>query len=390
MERSLWLYPWDIADLGAERVLTQADEWGFNCISVAMSYHAGRLLMPANPLRKVMFLQDGSIYFEPDMTLYDGGMCPRVAEPFAASGLLDKTATACRERNIGVTAWMVLLHNTYQGYQHPEACVQNAFGDRYYFSLCPSNERVRRYACGLLRDVTCNHEVDSVDIESLNYLGFAHGYHHELAGIAVDPVTSFLLSICFCPSCQERARRAGLRPEKTRCLVRSLIEQGLGQALPTHWARLAMNDPGSWKDTELGPYLAMRSDTVSSLLEEVRASVHQGVALRFIMRPSATAWQNGVDVDRIAQTSDAIVLCCYDPSPTQIEAWLSQTADEVRHRCPIVAAIRNIAPDTATRESFEAKLAVCRDSGVDGVAIYNYSLMSPSSMSWLSSLKRLA
>ena len=65
MEYSIWVYPWDLLDAGVEHAVNELSDSGFTTLSVAATYHAGRLLLPHNPKRTVCFLEDGVAYFEP-------------------------------------------------------------------------------------------------------------------------------------------------------------------------------------------------------------------------------------------------------------------------------------------------------------------------------------
>jgi hypothetical protein len=71
VEYSIQIYPWDVVDAGAETVVELADS-GFSTLSVPATYYAGRLLLPHNPRRKVLFLEDGVAYFDPHLSYYEG------------------------------------------------------------------------------------------------------------------------------------------------------------------------------------------------------------------------------------------------------------------------------------------------------------------------------
>lgn len=387
MEHNLWMYPWDIADFGLENVVSEVAGWGLSGISLAMGYHAGKLLLATNPSRKVYFPEDGTIYFQPKKALYDGTFVPKVASCVMDAPSLDEVAAECRRQRLRLTAWMVCLHNTRLGRQEPSLCARNAFGDPYPYSLCPANDLARTYIRSLLKDLTTNHHVDAVDLESLNYLGFQHGYHHELNGFAVDPITAFLLSLCFCDACIRQAMSRDIDAIGLRELVRQLIIEGLDGRLPECWAALDLADPATWLRSELGPYLAMRTEVVGSLLAEVRANVKEGVELRFIMRPASQAWQMGVDLQRVATCADTVVLCCYDRSAERIGEWLSQASAVIDGTCRLVAAIRLIEPDTDGLESLTAKHEACVKAGVDGISFYNYALMPAEARHWLQGLE---
>ena len=88
---------------------------------------------------------------------------------------------ACEASGMAANAWLVLLHNTRLGEAHPEATVENAFGDRYVYSLCPAAPAARRYAVALCADLSDHYPVRGISLETPGFLPYAHGFHHEFA-----------------------------------------------------------------------------------------------------------------------------------------------------------------------------------------------------------------
>ena len=88
MHRSMWTYAWDILDLGCDRVTSELrDRAGVSSISLATSYHAGHFLQPRSPLRKAYFPEDGTIYFHPTPSRWDGvTIRPKLADIIAQGG----------------------------------------------------------------------------------------------------------------------------------------------------------------------------------------------------------------------------------------------------------------------------------------------------------------
>ena len=93
----------------------------------------------------------------------------------------------------GHKVWLVLLHNTALGMAHPESVVRNAFGDPYFYNLCPSAPEARAYAKGLARDVTESYPVAGISMEAPGFTPYAHGYHHEFALMRSNPWLENLL-----------------------------------------------------------------------------------------------------------------------------------------------------------------------------------------------------
>ena len=187
--RALWIYPWDILDAGvAETVQRAHADWGLTALSVTASYHNAKFLLPRRSRERVFLSGGSTVYFRPDDRAYtDTPLRPVVTPRAELLDVLDQTAEACRRQGISVRAWTVGLHNSRLGAAHPDASEENLFGDRYPWALCPANPDVRRYLAGLVRDLATNHDLDTIDLESAGYHGFAHGHHHELNGINLGP-----------------------------------------------------------------------------------------------------------------------------------------------------------------------------------------------------------
>ena len=111
---------------------------------MAGSYHAGKFLRPHGKSGKVYFPEDGTAYFRTTASRY-GAIKPIENHLLAGRDILRELTD---DGSMQVNAWMVLLHNTLLGTEHPEAAVANAFGDRYVYALCPSHPDSRAYAIG--------------------------------------------------------------------------------------------------------------------------------------------------------------------------------------------------------------------------------------------------
>src|ERR1700729_751479 len=114
------------------------------------------------------------------------------------------------QSRMATNVWLVLLHNTRLGLQHPESVVANAFGDPYVYNLCPSAPEARAYAVGLASDVTESYPVSGVSLETPGFLPYTHGYHHEFALNRPNRWLDNQLGLCFCAHCKAGAERAGI------------------------------------------------------------------------------------------------------------------------------------------------------------------------------------
>ena len=69
-DRSIFVYPWDLIDAGVHVTLERIRGMAFNHISLAVSYHGGKFLLPHNPKKTVYYHPSGRVYFTPRLERY--------------------------------------------------------------------------------------------------------------------------------------------------------------------------------------------------------------------------------------------------------------------------------------------------------------------------------
>lgn len=386
MQLSMWTYPWDIQDIGletVERELTQRA--GLNMVSLATSYHAGRFLQPRSPRRKAYFPEDGTIYFRPTAARWAGlAIQPKVADVIAESG--DVLGQLVRRREAGgpgVSCWTVCLHNTRLGMLYPQAVTRNAFGDPNYYNLCPSNSDARAYVCALVADISHGYRPDRMELESPCFMGFAHEYHHEKDGVGLTPEDDFLLSLCFCPSCLERAAKAGVDGEAARKLVAQWIVQTCERAVPE---RRFADFPAGGLDvfrpwSELHAYLLWRFEPVTSLVAELREAAHP--ATKVLIIDLKDGWLGGCDLAALGKVCDGAILCAYDMQPGDVASLLVQGRAALGPEKFLGTGYRLFYPEMDGADLLAAKVKPARGPGVDGINFYNYGLVPAARLDWV-------
>ncbi|HLJ59026.1 MAG TPA: hypothetical protein VKZ50_04770 [bacterium] len=386
----MFLYPWDLADEGTEAVTARLRDVGINTAVVAGSYHAGKFLRPHAPATRVIFPVDGTVYFRPTTARYRDTPLRPIVNPLverydAFAALADHRAAS----GVDVAAWMVLLHNTPLGTAHPECVARNAYGDPYWYSLCPSHGSVRAYARALIADVAASYPVQHVVIEAPGFLPYAHGFHHENRMDPPDPWSAMLLALCFCPACAARAAETGLDAARLAETVRDALDAFFdapsmprpsdGQAL--HWVLANV-----LHDREFASYLAVRVDTVTSLVADLRAATPAGVRLSVIPsvgQPLARAPLNGSDLTRLAGHVDTIEILGYRADPIEVgaDAWWARHRIGPSTRLHVV--LKPAYPDAADATNLAAKVRVLREVGVDGLSFYNYGHIRRGHLAWI-------
>jgi len=375
MKAGIFTYAWDLEAEGYERVAGRLADGGFTAIDLATSYHAGKFLLPHNPKRRVHFAEDGAIYFQPDLSKY-GRLQPRVSSLVSAIGEpVARLAHAARAHGLDYVAWTVLLHNSWLGERHPGTTMQTAFGDPLIHSLCPAHPDVRAYVLALIRDLVSRHEVAAIQLESPGYMPFTHGYHHEIVGVALDDVQERLLGISFNPVEIAGATAAGIDAEGLRGRVADLLDACWNRGVPVQAgdapsaaASAVLDDP------EMLAYREWQHDQVLSLSREIREAVAQiSPATEIRHFAGAIAGAPGSEAERaLLDTGDAI-LTGYAESNDDARAQAAATRATGK---PVWGMVRAIAPDTTGPEAVASRIAAWRESGVAGIDVYNYGLMT--------------
>lgn len=395
--RALWIYPWDILDAGIDATVRRAGhEWRLSALSLTASYHSAKFLLPRRSREKVFLSGGSAVYFRPDPALYaDTSLKPVVTPRTELLDVLDRTSEACRRQGLGLRAWTVALHNSRLGEAHPDAAEVNAFGDRYPWALCPANPDVRRYAAGLIRDVATNHDVDWIDLESIGYHGLHHGHHHELIGIEFGPVDEFLMGLCFCRQCVERAGQAGIDGERLRADVAAVLQRRFAEE--ANVPAVPMDDPKgvlslltTWPD--LAAYVRMRQDTVASLVSELTTTALAGSRTRLALTASTfqrgadNAWLEGMDLRQLAKAAHEIIVLAYFRDPGAVASDLRAARDLAGGIDRLAVGMSLLQQGTTSADNLRAKVDAARRLGASKFSFYNFGFVSEERLNWLAAL----
>lgn len=381
--KAIYTYAWDLAETGIAAATDDFKALGLDTVTMAGSYHAGKFLRPHGTAGKVYFPDDGTVYFNADPSRY-GAIKP------VANGLLD-SSDPLREltetSGMAVNAWLVLLHNTRQGMAHPDSVVRNAFGDPYYYNLCPSAPDARAYALGLARDVTESYPVSGISLEAPGFTPYAHGYHHEFALMKSNPWLENQLGLCFCDHCIAAAEKAGIDAKRLKAQTAADIAAYLDSDIdfPADMAE------AFWRadlagDGDLRRYLDYRNSAVTSLVTEIRAAVRKDANVAVIpsvARPTGGAWYEGSDLHALAEATGIVEACFYEPSAMRVKSDLFDIRRRLRGAGKLRGILRPSHPDLATEGEFLAAVAALREGGVDELAFYNWGHLRRANLAWI-------
>ncbi len=381
---SIWTYPWDIHDIGVDQVLRDLAKSGADTVSLATSYHAGKFLQPGNPKRRVYFPQDGTVYYTVDPERWKNAeIKPLQAEIVSNEG--DYLREMVDRRNDGgpkVSCWTVCLHNTRLGLAHPEHVIHTAHGDPLPYGLCPSSPAVRAYVTGMVAEISETYVPDRIELESPDFMGFDHGYHHEKDGLGLLPEDTFLLGLCFCQHCATRAAKAGVDVLTAKQTVRALLDASFEQERPhAQFPDFPERSLDALIDhAALFAYLKWRYEPVTSLIQEIRAATYPSTSVLLI--DDNDSWWRGVDLRAVTPHCDGIVHCAYTTELDQIAPDLQKARKILGDRKTLIAGFQLFHPEISGPGDLSSRINSAL-TVADGCNYYNIGLVPKSRLQWL-------
>jgi len=388
MHVSMWSFPWDLVDLGIDYALKDMKDNGITGLSLITSYHAGRFLQIRSPIRKIYFPEDGVLYYPSDLSRFDGQLIQPVTGTFIRENpsFWDDVFNTAARLDMTISGWTVCLHNTRIGTAYPGTCVHNAYGDVVYFNQCPSNPDVRLYMNTLIDDLCSGMPWYSLELESMNYLGHAHGFHHEKDGIGLTAVEDFLLSLCFCDSCEQRAKSEGLDILPAKTAVKKLLETMCQRDLPQDRDMEFLKQGFDFfaDIPELAGFLRWRSTVVTTLVQEVAQTAAGRIKLYFMsLLPHSCSWLFGVDLKQISGLCDGVVICSYKNDTPQAVADLRESRRDFSPGTKLIIGMRTFYPEYSGIGPFREKVLAAKAEKVDGFNFYNYGLIPKVHLQWI-------
>jgi hypothetical protein len=370
----LYAYPWDLADQPPAAIAGRMRSLGIGSVTLAMSYHAGKFIRPWATGARVVFPEDGVLYFDPNAALYGA------VKPVGHSDPALRRLAGDLAPHVPLRAWLVLLHNSRIGALHLELVARNAWGDPYVYSLCPAHQANRDYALAVCRDAA-SQPVTELVLETPGWLPYGHGYHHEFAQVRSNLWLETMLGLCFCGACTARAKQDGIDATALGGWVRTRVDAYLHAGVDAEPDQAA-----SWLAAdllavpELAAFLAMRQNVVTELVRDIRAAVDpqkQVWVIPTVQRPTAASWVEGTALAALARAADGIEVPFYEPTAGRVaaDAWdvLQRVGDASRVR----AILRPGPPDLAGGAELAPALASLAALGItqDNVGFYNYGLL---------------
>jgi hypothetical protein len=403
MRSSLLAFATDLLDEGLEVVADNVHQRaGAGGITLASAYHDARDVFPHNPRRVVYFQEPGAVFFQPTPSRFSElRLQPIVSQLIGERDLVAGLVSTTRQRGMDANAWVVLLHVD-RGRAIEEFAQRNVFGDPYLTQLCPSNPDARAYARALVADVAAR-GVDAILVESFHFFPFPHGYHHERAFVEISPLTSFLLSLCFCSSCTAAAAERGVHVPALNAAVQATIRGGFASVPDT----VDVEDQAAVRamfDGQLGELLDVRTTVVTSLVAELVEAAREANRDSKVVpidpsgaikgyaggKPAGApapsiSWLLGIDLAELAGVTGAMEVMAYAASPervlTDLEAYLEVLPDSTE----LGVILRPLRPDCDGPANLRSKVEIISSLGFDRCDFYHYGLAPLDALDWIRS-----
>ncbi len=379
LQASMWTYLWDLHDEGPENVIARLKENSMTALSIAAAYHNGKFLAPHNPKRKVIFLEDGTVYFKPTLSQY-GRIKPLVNSLVTEGFDFARVKREADRMGLATNAWVVCCHNTPLGSQYPDIACEDAFGDKIVHNLCPSNPDVRSYLKAIVKDLAAQ-GAGRIELEALQFQGYTHGFHHEREGIALNAAMKFLLGLCFCPSCRRRAADAEFDLSAVWKFTHQTLTKHFEDQSAFAEQYRSMDDLP--KDL-FTPFLEWRTRVTASLAEELMEAV-SGTETK--LRPLASIDPTartmvGVDPARTAPITGGLLVPGYVKDGAALRLPLAELQKLVGAN-ELILGFQVGLPESGGKTEFLDRLSTARSMGITSYNFYNYGFIPYSHLGWI-------
>lgn len=376
MKYGMWAYPWDLVDEGSESVAENLLEMGIDRLYLAANYHTVEAFNPHNPVRKTVFADAGA-YFQPQHEY--GDIAP---VPPSTMGDKDWVATVMDEledSDLEVNGWVVGCHNSVLGMEFDEYAITSPFGDPLVFGLCPSQPAVQDYLTKMLVELDDRFSFGDVLMETFHYFhGSGWGWHHDKFHTDIGSLGEFLLGLCFCNECRERATVEGVDAESARSTCQDTIVQLAEGELssdisPTEWME---NRP------TVDAYATVRQRTLEEFYQELNSAVDTNLGGFIGMLGVDNSWMHGMNLERLREHVDFFTVMSYtEEASDAIDTY--EAAAQVTDPTPVRAGVLPGHPLIYDGNTVEDHVAGLKAAGPDEITFYNYGLLPERNLDWI-------
>lgn len=376
MQSGMYVHPWDIADEGSDKLLSSLAQTGIEFINLAVSYHSGRFFLPHNPKRKIYYADEGVIYFNPGKDDFrNSRLKPVKSSCYATMDILKESVNAAKDYGITVNAWTICLHNCKFAFDYPDLAVENMYGEKDMNSLCPLKQDSRNYVKSLIMSLSTGYDIGEIELESAFFpSAFIHGAHHEVIGVRITPVMSYLLSTCFCQDCISSARSKGIDLNDSRKHAISYIHDRI-------LSMRNINSPDDVANPDIYHSLIQEGfediitfkNTIGKdlLLEYSETAIEAGTNISIVGTSRGLAG-SGVDLEIPSGSIKGLDLVAYYQDISEINKDVSLVRSKVPSNVSVRTGINLTYPYAYNATRLLGSVEAALSAGSSSIIFYNY------------------
>ncbi len=380
MEQGMFIHSWDI-DGDIDELIERFKQLGCDTVAVNVKYHHAGVA----DLRQwhMHYRKGAGTAFTVDPKDH-GAICPVSQD--ALEEKYGQLREACRREHMSLKAWVVNAHDSTLGRRYPQAAVVNAWGDHYENALCINDQDVRGYERTLIAAVEKVTDPDAYVMEAMQWMPSFHGHHHEFTLARLTQAIRYLLSLCFCGTCKEKAAAEGIDVPAVEHQVRKLLKKLLERDT-TYGTNEETQLLHIWSEyPQLYAYQRFRMESVASLVKETAAQVH-ALGKRYEYIPSSTpfainaTYHEAVPIGALEGVVDTFVPLVYD-----MESSYGKVLDNIRlfdETTPVGMALNLGRSRYRDKEDLIGRIREAKELGSPEVLCYNYGMATEEMLRWM-------
>lgn len=255
-------YPWDLVDENLDVVLDRLHgDVGVAGLSLWTATPPVLALRVAADQPRVI-RSDGGLLFHADRAPYSATRCQPLEAPGSTTGnRIARIIAGCAQRDMPVRAVVSASRLGRLPKRHPEMCCKNVFGIESQAVLCLGNPDVAAFLVGLVSELSGRWPLSAVVVRDFD-ICWVEAFSADLRTPPLGEVGRWLLSLCFCESCRQRAGEAGVDVESAcRSVAKYVVGSMETSGTPSESSATAVSD-----DPSLAAFLRWRGEELSRLL----------------------------------------------------------------------------------------------------------------------------
>lgn len=367
-------YPWDlpVEDVGGvlDKLHGEVGVTGLTLWVVAPPTVQLRAIQ-RNPR---VFRTQGGVFFQPADRHYAQTRCQPIVSSWVTMGNpLALIAKACGSRGLTLRALVSAAAAGRMAERYPEFACRDAFGDESRTRLCLANAEVQTYLRAMVLDLSSTAGVSALALADFDIRWSDADEFHD--GVPLGPVERSLLAVCFCESCVQRSRSAGIDVQAARREVEQTVNRTFEHG-PREWTQI-----GDFfaEHESVAKHRRRQIEELNTLLRKLKEACRGDLLLERSANSSRADAASGLDL-----SIPSAVITRVDDATTELSAALLSRARRNELRLAATSTIGDAGSQLVGVLPDAAK------AGFAAVEIDHYGLLPESALTTLKQAIRFA